>query len=188
MAEEKAALRRAIRAAYPGDKERDRQSQAICHHVMSYAPFQRAACVGGYVPLKREADVMPLLRAVLARGSKLALPRVESDGMMTLRLVASLSDLAIGAFGVLEPCAAAPVADARQVDLLLVPLEGIDKSGLRLGKGGGYYDRLLANAPCPTLGAVLSHQWTAPLPSERWDRPLDAAVDAQGIHHFAHGG
>lgn len=188
IAGEKAVLRRFLRAAYPGDDERSRQSQAICQHVLCYPPFQQAVCVGGYVPLRREADVMPLLEAVLSRGGQLALPRVESEGVMTLRQVAALSELMPGAFGVMEPRMDAPIINPMQIELLLVPLEGIDESGFRLGKGGGYYDRLLTHTSCPTLGVALSWQWVAQIPTESWDKPLDAAVDARGIHRFSHGG
>ena len=181
---EKAALRRALRSAYPGDEERNRQSAALQRHVLAWAPFQRAACVGGYVPLRREADVLPLLREVLRRGSLLALPRVESEGVMTLRHVASLEALVPGAYGIPEPPADAPLLAPERLSLLLVPLEGIDPAGMRLGEGGGYYDRLLAQTDCPTLGMVMGWQWAERIPAEPWDRPLYAAADQHGIHLF----
>ena len=84
----------------------------------------------------------------------------------------------------MEPVENAPVVDTGTIDLLLVPLEGISSSGVRLGKGGGYYDRLLAACPALTLGAALSWQWTEDIPRERWDRPLHACTDLGGIHIF----
>lgn len=96
----------------------------------------------------------------------------------------SLDSLRRGAYGLLEPEEDAPVVGAEEINLLLVPLEGISSSGARLGKGGGYYDRLLASCPALTLGAALSWQWTEDIPQEKWDRPLHACAGAEGIRIF----
>ena len=71
------------------------------------------------------------------------------------------------------------------LELLLVPLEGIDPSGMRLGKGGGYYDCLLADRSITTLGCALSWQWTVQVPCQAWDKPLSACADMNGIHLFS---
>lgn len=184
ITEEKAALRRAIRAGYPGAETRARESEALCRHVMNWEAYRQARCVAGYLPLKREADVTPILRDCLQQGKQLLLPRVEGEGVMTLRLVRALEELQPGSFGILEPSPDAPVVSPHTADLILVPLEGIDRSGMRLGKGGGYYDRLLQTYRGVTLGIAMSWQWMASIPCEAWDMPLDAAADAEGVHQF----
>lgn len=181
---DKQALRRAIRARFPGEGERNRESALICRHVMAWEVYRRARVVGGYVPLPREADVTPLLADVLASGKTLLLPRVEGERRMTLRLVERLDKLTTGRWGLLEPAADAPVVPAGEADLLLVPLEGVDRSGMRLGKGGGYYDALLRGKQVMKLGIALSWQWVGRVPREAWDQPLDAAADRDGIHVF----
>ena len=65
-----------------------------------------------------------------------------------------------------------------------MPLEGVDRKGFRLGKGGGYYDRLLADCMAYTLGCALSWQWADQVPRDTWDIPLHAVADDQGIHEF----
>ena len=70
------------------------------------------------------------------------------------------------------------------VGLLLVPLEGIGPGGMRLGKGGGYYDCLLSKGNPVTLGCVLSWQWADWIPCEPWDKPLHACADRHGVHMF----
>lgn len=181
---DKQALRRAIRARFPGQLERDRESALICRHVAGWEVYRQARVIGGYVPLPREADVMPLLADALASGKTLLLPRVEDEHRMTLRRMDRLDGLVTGRWGLLEPPEDAEVVPAFEAELLLVPLEGVDRSGTRLGKGGGYYDALLRGAAVTKLGVALSWQWADRLPRDQWDQPLDAVADRDGIHAF----
>ena len=103
---------------------------------------------------------------------------------MTLRRVRSLEELVPGAYGIPEPGGDTEIIPLSAVSLLIVPLEGIDRRGMRLGKGGGYYDRLLEGSQVMTLGAVMSWQWEEKVPAMPWDRPLRAAADCRGIHLF----
>ena len=142
------------------------------------------------MPLAWEADVTPVLRRALADGKTLALPLCDVDSTpkrMTLRRVEALQDLVPGAYGIPEPSGTAEVIPVTAVDLMLVPLEGIDATGMRLGKGGGYYDRLLDGATVHTLGCAMSWQWVPEgIPAQPWDRSLNACADATGIRIFNH--
>ena len=184
QAADKAALRRAIRSRFPGEEIRRAESVAMCRHMLAWKPYRQAETVGGYIPLRREADVTAVLEDVLASGRTLALPRVDGEGSMTLRRVRSLEKLVPGAYGIPEPGGDTEIIPLAALSLLIVPLEGIDCRGMRLGKGGGYYDRLLADSHAMTLGAVMSWQWEEQIPSQPWDRPLRAAADRFGIHLF----
>lgn len=91
-----------------------------------------------------------------------------------------MSSLTRGRWGLLEPPEDAE--EAPSLPLLIVPLEAVDPFGTRLGKGGGYYDRLLADFTGVSVGAAMDWQWVEKLPRERWDAPLDAVADAEGVH------
>ena len=184
QAADKAALRRAIRSRFPGDEIRRAESGAMCRHILSWEPYRQAETVGAYIPLRREADVTAVMLDVLASGRTLALPRVDGEGSMTLRRVRSLEELVPGAYGIPEPGGDTEIIPLAALSLFIVPLEGIDCRGMRLGKGGGYHDRLLADSHVMTLGAVMSWQWEDHLPAMPWDRPLRAAADCRGIHLF----
>lgn len=184
MSMTKGELRRALRAASPGGEARDRESLLLCAHVTDWEPYRRARVVGGYMPLPWEADITPLLLDALREGKTLALPRCLEGGGLCFHRVNGLDGLRRGAYGLPEPGEDAPVVGAGEIELLLVPLEGISASGVRLGKGGGYYDRLLAACPALTLGAALSWQWTEDIPRDPWDRPLYACACAEGIRIF----
>ena len=125
MSAEKAALRKAIRARYPGKNQRDAESARLCAVIAQSDLFRRANVVAGYVPMAREADIMPLLRLTLDLGKTLLLPKVEGARQMTMRQICDLSALIPGAYGIPEPPESAPILSPDAIDLLLTPLEGV---------------------------------------------------------------
>ena len=139
MSTEKAALRKAIRARYPGKSQRDAESARLCAVIAQSDLFRRANVVAGYVPMAREADIMPLLRLTLDLGKTLLLPRVEGARQMTMRQICDLSALIPGAYGIPEPPESAPILLPDAIDLLLTPLEGVAPDGTRLGKEIRYF-------------------------------------------------
>ncbi len=180
----KKQLRSALRALHRGKEIRDAQSAEICRHILSSDAYKNAHVIGGYMSLPWEADILPVLEDALAQGKTLAMPLCGPAPHMTLRRVAAISDLRPGAYGIPEPSVHAPIIPADAVELLLVPLEGIDRQGFRLGKGGGYYDALLTGRQVQTIGCALSWQWVDALPREQWDQPLKACADENGLHYF----
>lgn len=183
---EKAKLRKEIRSAFPGQEIRDTESRKIVSHLLAWPELQRAETICLYVPLRREADVWPLIEQLMQMPEKkVVLPRVEGPGEMTLRTVDSPEKLIPGAYDIPEPAADAEVVAPEALDLLIVPLEAVDRQGMRLGKGGGYYDRLLPKVKCPAVGAALHYQQVEVIPAEAWDHPLDAVVDADGIRFYS---
>ena len=181
---EKAALRKAIRRAHGGAQARAAESESICRHIIASRWYRDAQVVAGYVPLKWEADVTPVMQHALQAGKTLALPLCGEAPHMTLRRVTSLDELRPGAFGIPEPPEEAEIIPPEAVELLLIPLEGVAPDGTRLGKGGGYYDCLLARCGAFALGCALTWQRVAHIPADPWDRPLHAFVDADGVHAF----
>lgn len=174
-----------MRSAFPGALQRDAESQSICRRLCRWPVLQDASVVAGYVPLSREADITPVLASILESGHTLALPRCGEAPCMTFHGVKDLSELVPGAYGILEPRADAPVILPEAFSLVLVPLEGIDGEGHRLGKGCGYYDHLLTKTHCLSVGIALSWQECDSVPVEACDQPLDAVADAEGIRIFS---
>lgn len=182
---DKQALRQAVRARFPGMEARDRESELLRRRIAAWEPWRKARVVAGYIPLPREADVLPLLAQALEEGKTLLLPRVEGERRMTLRRVSRLDELVPGPWGLSEPPADARIVPVSAAELLLVPLEAVDGSGMRLGKGGGYYDALLEGAETLTLGVALSWQLVGQVPREPWDKPLAALADPSGVRRFS---
>ena len=180
----KRQLRTQLRSLHEGKAVRDAQSAGICRQILDSSVYRNAHIIGGYMPLAHEADITPVLLDALCCGKKLVLPLCGAAPNMTLRQVSSMEELIPGAYGIMEPSSEAPIVPPQCVDLLLVPLEGIDRTGFRLGKGGGYYDCLLSSTEAVTIGCALSWQWVDEVPREPWDRRLSACADMLGMHEF----
>ncbi len=131
-----------------------------------------------------EIDTRPLLSRVLADGKRLVCPRVDRKARcLRLFAVSDLDrDLAPGALGILEPLPTLDPVDPAAVDWLLAPGLAFDADGYRLGRGAGYYDRLLPRlAPEAVVWALcFDIQRTGRLPREPHDQPLSGVTSSSG--------
>ena len=84
----------------------------------------------------------------------------------------------------LQPLPAAPVVDAAAIDLFLTPLLGCGASGMRLGYGGGFYDRLFAQVGGLRLGVGFALQRVSDWESEAHDQRLDGFLSEEGLTLF----
>lgn len=129
-------------------------------------PWRAAPAVFCFASLPTEPDTFPLLRAALQAGKALFLPRVAGRRMETVP-VCELSALRAGAFGIPEP--AGPAGALPPGTLAVVPCLAASGGGVRLGRGGGYYDRFLAGFTGPRLLLCPRALLFAALPRDAWD-------------------
>lgn len=180
-AEEKRQLRRAIRSRLPGPEMLRAESAQLCEVILRSEPFAKAASVAAYRPLPGEADLTPVLREVLASGRRLLLPRTEPDLQIRFCAVSSLDELQPDAWGIPSPSAELPEEEA---DLWLIPVCGIDPAGVRLGKGGGCYDRYGQAHPALLergIPVALSCQLVPRVPREPHDLPFPRLFLPEGL-------
>lgn len=133
------------------------------------------AIVSGFSAIRSEIDPMPLMLALRARGTRLALPVVVSrDKPLIMREWQPGVALVAASFGLSEPPADAPEVDP---DIVLTPLSCFDRRGHRIGYGAGHYDRtierLRAIKPVVAIGIAFSVQEIARVPETELDQPLD---------------
>lgn len=123
---------------------RDSSGNLILSALLTMKSYHRAKCVSCFVGTGLEIDTLPLIRDALERGKRLCAPRCTQPGVLEMHLITSLNDLTPGALGILEPEADTEAVDPSEISLLLAPCLACDRSGNRLGRGGGYYDRYLS--------------------------------------------
>lgn len=145
------------------------------------------AVIGLYQAGPWEAPAAGYARFFLEAGHVIALPRfADRTAPMTFARHGdpyAQSDLEVGPFGILQP-----EADAEPLvpDVLFVPLLGFTDSLLRLGQGGGHYDRWLAeHPPALAVGLAWDAQLCAAIPQEPHDMPLDAVITPTRIYGLA---
>ncbi len=143
------------------------------------------AVVSGYWPIQSEINPFPLMQIFEERGYDLALPVLNPTAggyEMRFRRFRLGDPLVPGPFGIREP---GEVAPAVEPDVLLLPMLGFDGRGVRLGYGGGYFDRALevlrARKPVIAYGVAFSAQQLAEVPHEGHDQRLDGIFTETGL-------
>lgn len=183
---EKKDIRKQILAVREGlsEKEVREKSEEICSRLYEMACFRQAEVIYGYMPIRKEADIRPLLKRILEEGKKLALPRVCGDGMDFYQ-IASFQDLTEGSFHVMEPKEYCKKTE--EDGLVLVPGVVFDKRGGRIGYGKGYYDKYFAvhSRKLQKIGIGYTIQIIDTIPTTSLDIPLDGLVSEEDAWMFA---
>lgn len=184
MMPDKGSLRaemRARRRALPAPELARAEAEAAIH-LLAWEGWRASRALALHCATRGELPTLALLVAARAAGKRLALPRSGPYGM-ELRWVADDDALAIGAHGIAEPPASAPLADPAALDLVLTPGLAFDRDGRRLGQGGGDYDRLLAALPARTavVGWCHDFQIAATVPTEPHDRRVGWLATPSGL-------
>lgn len=165
----------ARRAISPEQRRID--SKAICDMVLKSEDFNRAETVFCYVSMDDEVDTSDILKKTLEAGKKLYVPYItEERGIMLAIPLRKVSDLIPGACRILTAPRYGDELEAvspEDIDLAIVPGAAFTSSGQRIGMGGGYYDRFLANLGGTSAGIAYSCQMYHKLPVEKHDQKLD---------------
>ncbi len=163
-------------------------AESIARHFADHPILAFAQSFAGYVAMRGELDIMPTFRIMARLGRPTALPRMEPrTRLLHFREWREGDPLEPGAFSVREPKAEAP---AFLPKLVLVPTLAFDARGVRLGYGGGWYDRTmqhLRSLPTPPLFVGVAHsiQELPELPLEPHDELLDGILTELGVSMFA---
>lgn len=161
-------------------RERTRLSSAICKHATKLEAYAAAQHVLCYASIGSEVETKTLLVSILQSGRTLLLP-VTGEQQMQAAVVRSLDTLQTGRFGILEP-ADAQYMEPGKIDLVFVPGLAFQRSGYRLGYGGGYYDRFLLHCPQAARVGLAYHMQLCDVKfEEAYDQKLNKIVTEQGV-------
>ena len=157
------------------------KSLQILERFRQLSAYKDASLLLAYVDAKREVETRLLMRCAWDDGKKVAVPRVDGDGIMHFYYLRSLKDLEPGAFGIMEPRADCRICEPEE-GLLLMPGVAFDEQGHRVGYGGGYYDRYLEKQPhLIHIALAFEFQIFPEVPSEKHDICPDLIVTENRI-------
>jgi 5-formyltetrahydrofolate cyclo-ligase len=155
-------------------------SSGLCARVIESDAYLASQVVMLYKPLPGEADVGIIAEACLASGRSVCVPRIDWDRHELIPALVSRFDrgFVTRRYGVPEPDDSAPAVRVDDIDLIVTPGLAFDAQCWRLGRGGGFYDRLLARGDrrATTVGAAFDIQILDDLPRDQGDARLDAVA------------
>lgn len=155
--------------------------------LMATDEVRRAATVAAYVSVGREPGTGVLLDALRAAGKRVILPLLQPDNDLDWAVYDAHRSLARAPRGLLEPTGPPLGPDAvATADVVVVPGLAVDRTGLRLGRGGGSYDRALARVPVGTFTCVVLNEAELldEVPAAAHDRRVTAAVTEERLVRF----
>jgi 5-formyltetrahydrofolate cyclo-ligase len=180
LANLKSILREQIRAQVKSISlaARATASVELCVRLREQNVWRAANSILLFAPLADEPDVWPLLAEALAANKIVALPSfVPGTTIYTARrIIDPARDLVIGKFGIREGADLSPEMELNQLDLVLVPGVAFDSHGRRLGRGKGFYDRLLAGVHGTKCGVAFDEQIVDAVPVGPLDIPLNCIL------------
>lgn len=163
------------------------RARLVADHLMAVSEVRGSASVAAYVGVGSEPGTGPLLDALRASGKRVLLPLLQPDNDLDWAVYRSPDDLRPAGRGLLEPNGPALGREAiATADVVLVPGLAVGRDGVRLGRGGGSYDRALGRVPVGTFVCVVLHhdELLEQVPSEVHDRAVSAAVTEEGVVRF----
>jgi 5-formyltetrahydrofolate cyclo-ligase len=176
--EEKTSLRTRYR-----HERSERYLEHSFEHLAETAEFQQAKIIASYISYADEPDTSALNLALIKKGKTLLLPRISGRELEWVPWDGKPDQLTVRK-KISEPTGVA-YADFGNVDLIVVPALRIDRSGYRLGQGGGYYDRALPNFSAFSIGLIHPDEISSEdLPRDDWDIPLHAAATPDVVIRF----
>ncbi|UQX68035.1 5-formyltetrahydrofolate cyclo-ligase [Mannheimia haemolytica] len=155
-------------------------AESIIPQALSLIESYQASHIAFYLPFNGEISPIPLMEQLLQQGKKLYLPLLHpfTSGQLLFLNYDCKTSLKFNRLRIQEP-----VLDVRNIiplqelEMIFTPLVACDKAGNRLGMGGGFYDRTLAQAQhLISVGLAHECQQVEQLPIESWDMPLDHII------------
>lgn len=172
---DKRTLRQVVKAeiAQLTKTEKAELSAQIFSKIAELQDVRQASVVALFASLPDEPQTAAIIEQ-LAQSKRLVLPRIEGDEMEFYDISEGLHE---GAFGIMEPVATTPI-EPNLIDVMIVPGVAFTRSGARLGRGKGFYDKYMSRKEfhAYTIGVCYPCQITDNIPVEPHDKIIDSIV------------
>lgn len=158
--------------------ERLSKGNKIIESFKSTNLYKDATMIMIYISFGTEIHNHDFIQDALAEGKKIVVPvTFHNPRMMKPSQICSFDELAPGYYNILSPKEEyIRYVDKSQIDVIIVPGAVFDKAGYRIGYGGGYYDRFLADLKAPKVSFAFEMQLTDAVPKEDFDIPVDYII------------
>jgi len=159
-------------------------SRLIQSQALRLPPYLAAKAVALYSPIENEVDTAAILADALERKKQVLYPRIGDEDRPCLFEISSSRELCPGRFGILEPAGAKYASLALLENLIIfVPGVAFDLRGHRLGRGGGWYDRLLKSLKSQALfvGLAYEFQLVERVATAKWDQDVHYVITEERV-------
>ena len=187
LQQEKQRLRRLMRTRFQAQSAAERREASLClhRHLLQSVLWQTAWRIAFFASTPEEVDLFPLLEEAFRQGKQVYLPRfLPEKGMYRLVRLEAMDRLRPGRFGILEPASDQP-PPTHALDLILVPGLAFDEKGRRLGRGKGFYDRLLREYTGARCGVAFDWQVVPQVPAGPMDVKMDWLLTPRGLRRVS---
>jgi len=168
------------------DRDRDTAAAALTEHLVELATHLRVTSIAAYLPATDEPNIRPFVEWAIGSGIRVLVPVSRDDGLLDWAVTDGRQETE-GLYGMPEPVGEllGPIA-INDVDLIVVPAAAVDRSGMRMGWGRGYFDRTLGSMErCPPVYAVVfDTELVDSVPIEVHDKSVDGVITPSAIVTF----
>jgi len=179
MLMDKIQLRQSILQKNNANPEKD---YLIFKNLLSLDEFKEADLLLTYISIKNEINTRELLSYCFKAGKRVAVPKIHVRGIEFYE-IGSFQVLEFGKFGISEPLKSCKKAQINRNTFCVVPALACNPQGFRLGRGGGYYDRFLAeySSKIGKTAALCYAENVIELPVEEHDKAVDFIITEGGV-------
>lgn len=156
--------------------EKESSDLAICQRILALEAYQKAKTIFCFVGTATEINTISILEQGWKDGKRIAVPRCAQKGVMHAYEISSMDDLEKGKYGILEPKENCVPVTPEEIEFAVIPCVSCDKSGYRLGHGGGYYDRYLEHSTFQTAVVCREKLLLDHTPIDRFDCCMDWVI------------
>ena len=162
--------------------KRDKINHELQDLLFEHPKWKKAQVIGTTISMKHEWDTWPIIERAWKENKIIAVPKCHAvDKTMTFHQIESRTDLSVQYYNLLEPIEDKTMKMTKdEIDLLLVPGLIFDQNHYRIGHGGGYYDRFLADFNSETMSLVYREQVIDRIETESFDQSVGELIIADG--------
>lgn len=155
--------------------------KVIIQKFLTMKEYEQADIIFTYVSTEEEVNTRKLIKHALSRKKTVAIPRCLEKGIMKAYRITHLEELHLGKYGILEPLEECEELKPEKIDLAVIPCVACSPNGIRLGYGGGYYDRYLPQTSACKIVLCRQQMLWDNIPQEPHDCPVDIVITEAGI-------